>query len=79
MSIRFFTEIARPEIEEGKGANLLGSLNPLRLFKRDYRASFRGVWQQEPRVFRIGYVLGAIVLMILFALAVFVLWRSALY
>jgi hypothetical protein len=56
--------------------DLLGSLNPLRLFSRDYRASFRGVWQREPRVFRVGYVLGALGLLALLALAAFLLWRG---
>ena len=59
--------------------DLLGSLNPLRLFRRDYRASFRQVWQPESRVFRIGYVLGALGLLALLALAAFVLWRSTRY
>ena len=56
--------------------DLIGSLNPLRLFNRDYRASFRDLWQQEPLVFRIGYVLGGLGLLAVLALAVFTLWRS---
>ena len=48
--------------------DLLGSLNPVRLFKRDYRASFRDLWRQEPRVFRIAYVLGMLCLLVLLAL-----------
>lgn len=56
--------------------DLLGSLNPFRLFKRDYRSSFLKVWRQEPLVFRIGYVLGAVGLLLLIALAVFWLLRG---
>lgn len=56
--------------------DLLGSLNPFRLFRRDYRGSFWEVWRQEPLVFRIGYVLGAIGLLVLIALAVFWFLRS---
>ena len=48
--------------------DLLGSLNPFRLFERDYRASFRDLWREEPRVFRIGYVLGILGLLALLAL-----------
>ena len=57
--------------------DLLGSLNPLRLFKRDYRGSFREVWRQEPLVFRIGYILGTVGLLLLIALAVSWLLRGA--
>jgi len=56
--------------------DLLGSLNPFRLFKRDYRGSFREIWRQEPFVFRIGYVLGAVGLLLLIALVVFWLLRG---
>ena len=52
--------------------DLLGSLNPLRLFKPGYRDSFREVWRQEPLIFRIGYVLGTVGLLVLIALVV--LW-----
>ena len=48
--------------------DLLGSLNPFRLFKRDYRASFRDLRRQQPRVFRIGYVLGMLCLLVLLVL-----------
>ena len=48
--------------------DLLGSLNPFRLFKRDYRASFRDLRRQQPRVFRFGYVLGMLYLLVLLAL-----------
>ncbi len=58
--------------------DLLGSVNPLRLFRRDYRDSFWKVWGQEPLVFRIGYVLGAISLFVLIALAVFWFLRGTL-
>jgi hypothetical protein len=57
--------------------DLLGSLNPFRLFKGDYRASFRDLWRQEPRVFRIGYVLGILGLLVLLALVALVVWRGA--
>ena len=57
--------------------DLLGSLNPIRLFKRDYRASFRDLWWQEPRVFRIGYVLGIFGLLVLLALVALAVWRGA--
>ena len=56
--------------------DLLGSLNPFRLFKRDYRASFRDLWQQEPRVFRIGYVLGILGLLVLLAVVALAVWRG---
>ncbi len=55
--------------------DLLGDLNPFRLVKRDYRASFRKLWLQEPRVFRIGYVLGALGLVALLGLLMFAVWR----
>lgn len=56
--------------------DLLGSLNPLRLFKGDYRASFRDLWRQESRVFRIGYVLGIFGLLVLLALIALAIWRG---
>jgi hypothetical protein len=56
--------------------DLLGSLNPLRLFNRDYRAWFRDVWQEERLVFRIGYVLGAFGLLALLALVALAIWRG---
>jgi hypothetical protein len=55
--------------------DLLGNLNPLRLFRRSYRASVRDLWRQEPRVFRLGYVLGTLGLIAVLALVGFVLWR----
>ena len=57
--------------------DLLGSLNPFRLFKRDYRASFRDLGRQEPRVFRIAYVLGMLCLLVLLALVALAVWRDA--
>jgi hypothetical protein len=57
--------------------DLLGNLNPFRLFRRDYRASFRALWQQEPRVFRVGYALGVLGLLVLLALVLLVFWRGA--
>lgn len=51
--------------------DLLGSLNPFRLFRPDYRGSFRKVWRREPFVFLIGYVLGTIGLLVLVALVIF--------
>lgn len=57
--------------------DLLGNLNPFRLFRRDYRASFRDLWRQEPRVFRIGYVLGVVGLLVLLALVLLAFWRGA--
>ena len=56
--------------------DLLGSLNPLRLFRRDYRVWFRNLWQEEPLVFRIGYVLGAFGLLVLLALVALAIWRG---
>lgn len=56
--------------------DLLGSLNPFRLFRRDYRGSFWEVWRQEPLVFRVGYVVGTIGLLVLIALAVSWFWRG---
>ena len=44
--------------------DLLGSLNRVRLFKRDYRASFCDLRRQQPRVFRISYVLGILCLLV---------------
>ena len=38
--------------------NLLGSLNPFRLFRRDYRATLLNVWKQGSLVSRVGYVPG---------------------
>jgi hypothetical protein len=49
-------------------------LIPLRLFRRDYRASFGEAWKQKPRVVRVGYVLdilGLVVLLGIAALALF--------
>ena len=57
--------------------DLLCSLSPFRRFKRDYRASFSDLWQQEPRVFRIGYVLGILGLLVLLALVALAVWRGA--
>ena len=56
--------------------DLLGSLNPLRLFNRDYRLWFRDVWQEERLIFRIGYVLGAFGLVVLLALLMLAIWRG---
>ena len=54
--------------------DLLGSLNPLRLFRRDYRASFGETWKQEPRIVRIGYVLGILGLVVLLGIAALALF-----
>ena len=56
--------------------DLLGSLNPFRLFNRDYRVWFRDVWQEERLLFRIGYVLGAFGLVVLLALVMLAIWRG---
>jgi uncharacterized membrane protein len=56
--------------------DLLGSFNPARLFSRGYRASFHDLWRRESRIFRIGYVLGALGLLALLAILVLVLWRN---
>jgi len=54
--------------------DLLGSLNLFRLFERDYRASFRDLWREESRVFRIGYVIGILGLLALLALVALLIW-----
>ena len=56
--------------------DLLGSLNPLRLFRRDYRVWFRSLWHEESLIFRIGYVLGAFGLLVLLALVALAIWRG---
>ena len=48
--------------------DLLGSLNPVRLLGKAYRSSFRQTWREEPVVFRIGYVVGTLGLIVLIAL-----------
>jgi len=45
--------------------DLLGSLNPFRLISRTYRRQFSDLWKEEGRIFRIGYVIGAILLMLI--------------
>lgn len=57
--------------------DLLGSLNPLRLFGRDYRAAFRNLWRQESHVFRIGFFLGLLGLLILLGLVALTVWSAA--
>lgn len=54
--------------------DLLGNLNPFKLLKADYRASFRAVWEQEPAVFRMGYVLGILGVVALIAVLVLAIW-----
>jgi hypothetical protein len=49
--------------------DLLGSLNPLRLFRRDYRITFHNLWKQGSLVSRVGYVLGILVFFLLLAVA----------
>jgi len=56
--------------------DLLGSLNPLRLFKHEYRASFCEVWKRESLVLKIGYVVGAVGLLALIALLLFAAWHG---
>jgi hypothetical protein len=55
--------------------DLLGSLKPLRLVSTDYRTSFRNLWRQESRIFRVGYVMGALGLLILLGLVALLAWR----
>ena len=54
--------------------DLLGGLNPFHLFKRDYQAPFFNLWLQESRVFRIGYALGVLGLLVLLGLLAFAAW-----
>jgi hypothetical protein len=56
--------------------DLLGSLNPLRLFKRNYRASFREVWKHESIVLKLGYVVGIIGLLVLIGVLVLFAWQG---
>lgn len=56
--------------------DLLDNLNPFKLLKADYRASFRAVWKQEPAVFRMGYVLGIIGMVVLIAVLVLGIWSE---
>ena len=56
--------------------DLLGSINPFRLFGRDYRSSFRDLWRQASRVFRIGYVLGILGLLVLLGLVALAVWSD---
>jgi hypothetical protein len=56
--------------------DLLGNLNPFRLFRRDYRASFHDLWERESRVARAGYVLGTVGLLILLAVVAFAVWQG---
>jgi len=55
--------------------DLLGSLNPFRLLGPDYRVSFRNLWRQESRIFRVGYVLGALGLLVLLGLVALLAWQ----
>lgn len=55
--------------------DLLGSLNPLRLFRHGYRVSFREVWNRESLVLKIGYVVGTVGLLTLIAVLLFAAWR----
>lgn len=55
--------------------DLLGSLNPLRLFKRDYRASFREIWKRESIVLKLGYVVGIVGLLVLVGVLVLFAWH----
>ena len=52
--------------------DLLGSLNPFRLISPPYRRQFVDLWKEEGWVFRIGYVIGGI-LLILVLLSLFLL------
>ena len=45
--------------------DLLGSLNPFRLFNSDYRLAFREHWHRSGILLRVGYVLGVIGLIVL--------------
>jgi len=56
--------------------DLLGTLNPFKLLKADYRASFRAVWKQVPTVFRVGYVLGILGVIVLIAVLVLAIWSE---
>lgn len=56
--------------------DLLGNLNPLRLFERAYRTSFRDVWQSESIVLKIGYVVGVIALVFLGAVLLLAAWQG---
>ena len=58
--------------------DLLGSLNPLRLLGPKYRDSFRSLWRQESKIFRIGYFLGIIGLLLLLGLAALTLPRKVM-
>ncbi len=57
--------------------DLLGRLNPFKLLKTDYLASFREIWKQEAVVFRIGYLLGILGVIILIVVLVFMFWKAS--
>jgi hypothetical protein len=56
--------------------DLLGPLNPLLLFRSEYRARFCAVWREEGLVFRVGYVLGVLGLAALVSVAGLWLWTK---
>lgn len=56
--------------------DLLGSLNPLRLFRRVYRSSFREIWKRESLVLKVGYVVGTVGFLSLIAVLLFAAWQG---
>lgn len=58
--------------------DLLGNLNPLKLFSRDYRRRFGSIWNEEGLIFRLGYVVGVIFVLIFLIGLVFLIFRQAL-
>lgn len=45
--------------------DLLGNLNPFKLVSQSYRRQFADLWQKEGWVFKIGYVIGGALLVLL--------------
>lgn len=45
--------------------DLLGNLNPFRLISQPYRRQFLNLWRKERWVFRIGYIIGSILLIVI--------------
>lgn len=45
--------------------DLLGNLNPFKLVSQSYRRQIVDLWQKEGWVFKIGYVIGGVLLVLL--------------
>ncbi|PTQ66545.1 hypothetical protein C8R26_14811 [Nitrosomonas oligotropha] len=52
--------------------DLLGSFNPCKLISPSYRREFLNLWQKEIWIFKIGYIVGSILLIALL-LSIFLL------